>query len=348
MPSDWPLTFGTPWLVCLEPMQCKVSVVIPAFNAEKTIGKTLEACLSQDYAGQMEVIVVDDGSTDGTREIIGKYPVRYIYQENSGPAAARNRGWRASGGEIICFTDSDCIPQRDWVSRLVAPYVNGGLVGAVGGSYGIANPESLLAYCIQEEISVRHSTMPRTSDTGTGLHEVRFLGSYNLSVRRSALEDVGGFQEGYKKASGEDNDLSYKILKGGYKVLFDREALVAHYHRDSLWRYLKDQYTHGFWRARIYKDHPDMAGGDDYTRWKDIVEVPLCLGLLAAMPFSRVSNLWQVLLALLFFLQFGMAFNLFRRGKRPSCLLFVFVTFLRCFARTLGFIRGLLVIGRSA
>jgi glycosyltransferase involved in cell wall biosynthesis len=322
----------------------EVSIVIPTFNAEKTIGKTLEACLRQDHKGQVEVIVVDDGSTDGTKEEVEKFPVKYIYQENAGPASARNRGWRESRGEFVCFTDSDCIPSRDWVSKLVGHYRLDGNVGAVGGSYTVANPESLLAYCIQEEISIRHSAMPK---------EVRFLGSYNLSVKRTVLEEIGGFQEGYKKASGEDNDLSYKILKHGHKILFDREALVAHYHRESLWRYLNDQYTHGFWRARLYREHPDMGLGDDYTRWKDILEVPLCLGLLATTPFLWVSSgfsmpttgLWEVCLGLLFILQLGMAFKISSNSKRPLCLTYAFVTFLRCFARSLGFLRGLAALG---
>ncbi|HHT9153402.1 MAG TPA: glycosyltransferase family A protein, partial [Candidatus Hypogeohydataceae bacterium YC40] len=79
-------------------MHTQISVVIPAYNAEKTIGKTLEACLNQDYAGKIEIIVVDDGSTDGTAKEVKRYPVKYIYQENAGPASARNRGWREAKG----------------------------------------------------------------------------------------------------------------------------------------------------------------------------------------------------------------------------------------------------------
>lgn len=313
----------------------EVSIIIPAYNAEKTIAKTLQACLEQDYPGRWEIIVVDDGSTDGTAKEVKRYPARYIYQDNAGPASARNRGWKEARGEVVCFTDSDCVPLRGWLSKLLRNYQEG-TIGAVGGSYGIANPENLLAYCIQEEIFVRHSAMPR---------ETRFLGSYNLSVKKSVLEDVGGFQERYKKASGEDNDLSYKILKRGYKIVFDKEALVAHYHRESLWRYLKDQYTHGFWRAVLYREHPDMSLGDDYTRWKDIVEVPLCMGCLISIPFFWLSNLWVVCFFALFLLQFGMVFKIFLRDWRPLCFLFAPVTFLRCFARTLGFLRGLMALG---
>ena len=311
------------------------SIVIPAYNAEKTIGRTIEACLDQDFNGTLEVIVVDDGSTDTTGKIAQRYPVRYVYQENSGPASARNRGWKTSKGGFVCFTDSDCIPQRGWVEKLLRNYHGNGKVGAVGGSYWIANPASLLATCIQEEITIRHLAMPR---------EVRCLGSYNLSVKKSVLEETGGFDEGYRKASGEDNDLSYKILKYGYKVLFDREALVAHYHRERLGKYLSDQYTHGFWRARLYKEHPDMARGDDYTRWKDILEVPMSLLTMSITPFIWTPGAGKLLASLLllnYLLQLGPASRISYRTGRPACMLFSVVTFLRGFARTLGFTKGL-------
>ena len=313
-----------------------VSIVIPAFNAEKTIDRTIEACLGQDFNGSREVIVIDDGSADNTGKIAQRYPVRYIYQENSGPASTRNQGWKASKGRFVCFTDSDCIPQRNWVEKLLRNYQGDEKVGAVGGSYLIANPSSLLATCIQEEITLRHLAMPR---------EVRFLGSYNLSVRNSVLEETGGFDEGYRKASGEDNALSYKILKHGYKILFDREALVAHYHRESLGKYLRDQYTHGFWRARLYKEHPNMARGDDYTRWKDVLEVPMSLLTMSIIPLllwaPGAGKIVVSLLLLNYLLQLGLAFRISCRTGRPACMLFSVVTLLRGFARTLGFTKGL-------
>lgn len=319
-------------------MYNQISVVIPTYNAEKTIGKTLEACLNQDYTGRAEIIVVDDGSTDGTREVVSKYPVSYIYQENSGPAAARNKGWRVGSGEIICFTDSDCIPHRDWLSKLLRNYQNDD-TGAVGGSYTIANPESLLACCTQQEITFRHSTMPS---------EVRFLGSYNLSIKRSVLEAVSGFEEGYRKASAEDNDLSYKMLKHGYRLRFDREVLVAHFHPDRLWKYLKDQYSHGFWRAKLYKDYPGMSRGDDYTQWKDILEILACGIIVVLMPFVWIPSVAVWLLFVLFLylsMQAWFSLEVFKQRKDGLILFFFLVTSLRGFARTLGFIKGMVKFG---
>ncbi len=311
-----------------------VSIVIPAYNAEKTIGKTLETCLDQDYKGEFEIIVVDDGSTDNTRDIIKGYPVRYIFQGNSGPAAARNRGWKAGSGKIVCFTDSDCIPKKNWLSTLLKHYKDNTQVSAVCGSYEIANPESLLARCIQEGIAFRHSTMGEN---------VRVFGTYNLAIKRSVLEEVGGFDETFLQASGEDNDLSYRIQERGHRIVFDGDALVAHHHRNSLFKYLKDQYVHGYWRAKLYRDHPGMSGGDDYTQWKDILEVPLCGLIMILLPFVWAPyTVTAISLTLLFYLAMQVRFSLqvFRGERWRLFFLFLLVTTLRGFARTLGFIKG--------
>lgn len=311
-----------------------VSVVIPAHNAEKTIGQTIEACINQDYGENFEIIVVNDGSTDNTERVVKRCPVKYIAQKNAGPAAARNRGWKASRGEIICFIDSDCVPNSNWLSTLLRHYRNDTNIDVVCGSYEIADSESLLARCIQEEIAFRHSKMPKN---------VRFFGSYNFSIKRSVLEKVGGFDETFLQASGEDNDLSYRVQKGGYRIVFDNNALVAHHHRDSLYRYLKDQYVHGYWRAKLYRDHPDMYSGDDYTQWKDILEVPLCGLIMILLPFAWVPYVAMGLSLILFLylaVQVRFSSQVLKEGKRPWFFFFLIVTFVRGFARTLGFIKG--------
>jgi len=95
-----------------------VSVVIAAYDAECTLPATLAACRAQDFAGSLEVIVVDDGSRDRTREMAEAAGVRVVSQSNSGPAGARNSGWREARAPIVLFTDSDCVPRPDWVRRL--------------------------------------------------------------------------------------------------------------------------------------------------------------------------------------------------------------------------------------
>ena len=91
------------------------SVIIPVYNGEGTIAECLEALASQDMPRrEFEVIVVDDGSTDGTAAIVKQFDVKYIHQENTGPATARNVGVKNAQGKIVVFTDADCVPEPNW------------------------------------------------------------------------------------------------------------------------------------------------------------------------------------------------------------------------------------------
>jgi glycosyltransferase involved in cell wall biosynthesis len=314
--------------------KAEISIVIPAYNASKTISETIKACLNQRVLDKkFEVIVVDDGSIDNTAEIVKKYPVRYIYQENCGPAKARNTGWKAASGKIICFTDSDCVPEEDWIEKINNKYISDD-IGSVGGSYGIINEDSLLARCIHEEIIQRHLVMP--SDTYS-------LGSYNLSCRRDVLEGIGGFDESYKMASGEDNDLSYRIVKSGYKLIFDKDIKVSHYYPTRIMKYLKEQFWHGFWRVKLYRDHPDMMKGDNYSGIIDYIQPPLFLVILFLTPFISSPTLSIIVILLLvtsYILQLPMASAIVRRTKQKRYYALSFVTFLRGFARGIGMFFG--------
>jgi hypothetical protein len=200
-------------------------------------------------------------------------------------------------------------------------------IGAVGGSYGIANPDSPLARIIHGEIIFRHKQlMPEFAKS---------FGSYNVAIRRKVFESAGGFDVSYRNASGEDNDLSYKILRQGQRIRFLKEAVVGHYHQEALTCYLKEQYRHGFWRAKMYIDHPGMAGGDDYTFWKDMAEVPLVLLHVVMAPWPI---LWLALAC--GFLVFEFVFSAFIFATFRDILLGGCVMWLRAFARVAGFFWG--------
>ena len=311
-------------------------MVIPAFNAEEIISQVVNAAQKQDLGQGVEVIVVDDGSTDQTASQAQRAGAKVVQQTNQGPAAARNTGWRAAQGKIVLFTDSDCKPHRDWAKRLLAGFTTSE-VGAVAGSYGIWNPQSWLARNIYEEIKSRHAKMGEF---------IRVFGSYNVAIRKEVLVKLNGFDENYRRASGEDNDLSYRMLKAGFSIGFRPEALVDHRHQESIFRYLKEQARHGYYRMLMYRTHPAMVAGDDYTRVKDIVEPPLALVLLVLGAVSILLDgmpthllLWLALAyCLLQFVdliaQSGLTSGLNRWPYAGS-------TFLRGFARGLGMAAGL-------
>jgi len=248
-----------------------VSIIIPAYNAERTLDECLRACLAQTYP-EFEVIVVDDGSTDSTAEIAQAIDgIIYVHQENGGPSKARNAGAAHAKGEIIAYTDSDCIAEPDWIEKLMSMFEDG--VTAVGGTYGIANPESKLAQLVHNEIVYRHGQFEQ---------EVDFLGSFNVAYRKKDFDEVGGFDEDFKIASGEDNDLAYRLHDTCGKLYFTREAVVNHYHPEKSWPYRRTQMRHGIWRMKIYAKHPKRSSGDKYAGPGAFAGPPLSLLLIAA------------------------------------------------------------------
>jgi glycosyltransferase involved in cell wall biosynthesis len=263
-----------------------------------------------------------------------------IRQENAGPAAARNRGWESATGQVICFTDSDCIPTAGWLENLLDGFT-GRQVGAVAGSYDIANTGSWLAHWVHQEIIERHKRMPPF---------VRAFGSYNVAIPHYVLQATGGFDPEYRQASGEDNDLSYRITSMGWRIAFRPQAKVAHYHPERVWRYLTEQYRHGFWRAKLYKDHPDMVRGDDYTRLRDRLEPILVVGIVGfsvLAAFGITGFMWPLLMFFIGYTSLHLSWPIswWLGGGRIGAFAYAGVTFLRGFTRTAGLCAGIIRFG---
>ncbi len=317
----------------------KISVIIPVFNGERTVENNLAAVKQQKSAGNdVEVIVVDDGSFDKTPEILRKISdITVVTQKNRGPAAARNSGARQASGEILVFTDSDTVPHANWLQELTSPFSDPA-IKACAGTYTIANAGNTLAEIVQKEIELRHQ--------GYGTF-IKFAGTYNLAIRKTLFEKIGGFNEAYTQASGEDNDLCYRILRESHEIRFVSSAKVAHHHPEKLYKYLKEQYRHGYWRALLYRQFPERISGDSYTSIKDAMEVPLSLATILAV-FSSKSGLRRILgiisalaAAALFLWEIHYAGRIAKEA--PQRLFAAGVFTLRAFARTLGLMGGLLM-----
>ncbi len=319
-------------------MKPYISIIIPAYNSERTIGKSLEACQAQDYPNdRFEIIVINDGSRDGTEKIIKYYDVRYIcHQGNKGPASARNTGWKNAKGDYVFFLDSDCIPDRDWLSKTMAHYTREDIV-CVGGRYGIANEESLLASCIYTEFLVRYSRMPGFT---------KYIGSHGYSFRKNFLERIGGYNEEYTAASGEDNDLAYRILASGYKPMFDQEIVIRHYFPTRLLSYLKTQMIHGYWRMKLYKDFPKMMKGDEYSTPWDFAQPPLSLVLILLAPFIFLHNTIKIIWLGLTFVTIGlhlpMTIGVVRKSGMIKLSFYLPLSLTRSVARGIGMSIGIL------
>ncbi|OGR51656.1 MAG: hypothetical protein A2049_10155 [Elusimicrobia bacterium GWA2_62_23] len=310
----------------------KVSVVVPVYNGARTIGLALDALLAQTHKG-LEIIVADDGSTDATPELVKGRPVKYLRQENAGPAKARNLGWRAAAGEIIFFTDADCVPEPAWVEKLLRLFEEPG-VAAAGGTYGLRNPESLVAQCIHYDIQYRHSRLGR---------EVSYIGSFSLAVRRTALEQVGGFDETFRIACGEDADLSYRLFKAGHKFRFDKECWVAHHFPTGAVHFVRQQFWRGYWIMKLLAKH-GSTGSPGYSNFLDALQPPLfglALGALAAVPFAPGLLPAALTLNLLaFFANFPSVLFGVRASGSPRLFFSAVLFYFRGFAWVLGLAYG--------
>lgn len=234
-----------------------ISVVIPAYNAERSLPYALRALQNQTVPRNLyEVIVVDDASMDGTGAVAREFGVRYRRQNKEGPAAARNLGVRIARGDIILFTDSDCIPKEDWIEKMIKPFEDPQVAGAMGRY--LTRQTEYCARFTQLEFEERFSIL-RDYDS------IDLVASFAAAFRRSVFEAVGGFDAHYPLANNEDVELSYKIASQGYKMVFLNDAVVYHRHPARWRKYFSTKFTRAFWRTLVYKKFPGKILKDTYT-----------------------------------------------------------------------------------
>jgi GT2 family glycosyltransferase len=254
------------------------SVIIPARNAASTI----EACLialGQQTVTPREVIVVDDGSTDETADIARRMGADVLTQDHAGAGAARNKGVGAASSELVLFTDADCTPERDWVERLVEAMEDGIVVAARGVCE--SEQREAIARFAQLEYDEKHRRLGRR-------RYVELVSTDSAAYRREALRAFGGFDEAF--VASEDQDLSFRIVRSGHKIVFAPAAVVLHRHRPTVLGYVRRKFWIGYAKARIGRRHPRMLVEDAYTPQNLKLQVgsaSLVLVGLAIAPFRR-------------------------------------------------------------
>jgi O-antigen biosynthesis protein len=234
-----------------------VSVVICSYNGSRTLRSALEAVGRLEYPAY-EVIVVDDGSRDGTAALASEFPVRLISIPNGGLSNARNVGWRAAKGEIIVYLDDDAAPDVHWLSYLAQTFASGDYAG-VGGP-NLAWPEDgLIAGCVD------HAPGNPTHVLLTDF-EAEHLPGCNMAFRRSCLEAVGGFDAQFRIA-GDDVDLCWRLQGRGWKLGFHPAAMVWHHRRGTVRTYWKQQVNYGKAEAMLERKWPEKYNAVGHTTW---------------------------------------------------------------------------------
>lgn len=270
--------------------QPSVSIIIPTWNGAGRIERCLSALRNQDFGRPFEIVVVNDGSTDGTLDILARYKeVRLITQANAGPAAARNHGARAASGDIIVFTDDDCEPLANWLTEMVRPFADPEVVGAKGVYR--TRQSNIVARFVQIEYEDRYRLLARQPT-------IDFIDTYSAAFRRDRFLETSGYDSSFPVACAEDAELSYRMSARGWRMVFVPAAAVYHRHPDSLVAYVRKKFKFAFWRVLAVKKNPAKAIKDSHTpqlmKLQMVFAPALALGLLARVTGLTVVPLCSI------------------------------------------------------
>jgi GT2 family glycosyltransferase len=234
-----------------------VSVVVCTHNGQVTLDECLERLGTLCYR-DFEVIVVNDGSSEASARIARRHGARLVETEHRGLGHARNRGIQAAEGEIVAFIDDDAYPDSDWLHYIVA-LLRGNAHGGVGGPNIPPEDDGFIAECV-------------AAAPGGPIHvlvsdrEAEHVPGCNMAFRKDVLEEVGGFDERFRVA-GDDVDLCWRLQKSGRTLGFSAGAVVMHRRRDSVRRYLRQQYGYGKAEALLERKWPSNYNRVGASRW---------------------------------------------------------------------------------
>jgi len=226
----------------------EISVIIPVYNGERTLGKCLRSVLDQSYKNY-EVILVDNNSTDGTKRIIERFQsenmnLKYVFESEKGRGAARNTGIRNAKGSIIAMTDSDCIVPFDWLGEITEPIrknkeliVQGAELDYIGNFWTE----------MQQEFNKKF-----VDGAVYGMY-VDHLDTKNFAIKKEILLKLGMFNA--LIGNLEDFELKVRVKKRKYKIFFNPECKVSHVHRESFSKLFLRRIDRGYWATRIYLLH---------------------------------------------------------------------------------------------
>ena len=273
-----------------------VTVVVPVRNRELTIQPLLDSLQKLDYdTNKVEVIVVDGNSTDKTQEIVKKYPVKLVVEKRKGLNLARNTGIKCSKGEIVAFTDSDCIVPPNWITKIVENFKDP-KVSCVGGSAKALDNDFISQYADNSIVRLMPFFTKREE-----LEKVkpffRHPAGCNMAFRRKVAEEVGYFDENIQYGFDEV-EFADRICRAGYKMVLDPDVLVWHKHRSTFKEFLKQNFQYGKGSGLVLKRKrlKDAVSKWSFLGLMGFISWLLIVGSLTFLTFTSSSSIFFWLL----------------------------------------------------
>ncbi len=327
----------------------KVSVVVCTYNGAGRIKSLLDSLKKQTYKN-LEIIIVDDGSTDGTSDIVKKYPFKLIkHKGNRGLADSRNTGVKNSKGDIIVFTDDDCVADKNWINEIANCYKKSPEVNAVGGRI---EPYSLETYFEKYDHYAKHPIYFHPTEAGSKSRVKSYFGkmfSYkkkklkngqklsavmglNSSYKKDIILKVGMHQPGLRR--GIDWDLNTKLNKHDLlNAVYCDKAIIHHKHRIGFKAFVKHMFSYGKAYPKICKLHPEVK----------FLPRPLPILFILFFPIGYLINVWHLpLIVILFYYLKDLPYTLFTLKSLSLFITMPIIDFIREFFYLMGNLWGLL------
>jgi GT2 family glycosyltransferase len=343
------VTLGNRTMTRGNHLLARLSVVLCSLNGAAGVGRCLRALGEQTIRSGMEVIVVDDGSTDATSEVAGWHGALVIrHPENRGISAARNSGVRAASAPVVAFLDDDCEPEPRWAEQLLAGY--GDDVVAVGGPLVPAGEPGLVLGYLTRNNPLEPQELDLAESTGLGYRlraylrrqwarpprsvrrDVLSFASANMAVRRQEFLEVGGFDERIRFGS-EDEDLCWRLRRAfpRQRLVFVPGARARHHFESSLRDTLRRRRAYGRGSALMYRKWPDIG--------PVLFPAPVIVAALLALSVRRPALAVAAVVAPHVFYPAGLRAAFAQRQAR--CALDAYLQLAQEACDDLGFIQGL-------
>ena len=314
-------------------MELKFSLIIPVYNRPNEIDELLGSLVEQTYTKNFEVIVVEDGSSESSENVIKNYSrklnLHYFFKENTGAGHSRNFGMLKATGNYYIIFDSDCIIPPNYLVE-----VEKALTHNFTDAYGGADAAHESFTTIQKAINYSMTSFFTTGGIRGNKKAIdKFQPrSFNLGMSKKAFEQTNGFS---KMKIGEDIDLTFRLWENNFETQFIEDAFVYHKRRSTFKQFFKQTFAFGQGRPFLNKKYPDTK---KITYWFPTVFV--CFTLVSLLLGFMLSKLFLIPITIYFVIIFMDA--LLKSKKIMVAITSVITTIIQFFGYGLGFIKGLI------